>query len=303
MSPDNAAQPASRDSDRIPRLRSQAALLPSVETSLDDFIARANELPPEVSFFDAEAEALRVQTAQLRMREGVAREESLRRELDSLRGKLAEAEAHAAIGGTGGSVAEPDGADTPDSIAERVRIAEATAAKAIAAAKAASLGLTVSQADIAAIERGLVVPADPRPKRTSWRVILGSLLVGGAVAVAGTLVFLDARASGSVEAAPAAPLPAPAVVAPQRATTKPVEVPAPAAAAVQPAPAAVAPAPIEAKPTPTPAEATPAKVTPPKRARPKKKEIAAPSIEGDSDAAPEPSPADSKPSGGIVDPF
>src|SRR5262249_53885900 len=53
---------------------------------------------------------------------------------------------------------------------ERVRLAEAKAAKAIAAARAAAAGLTVSAADIAAIESGLVVPTYAAPKKTPWLV-------------------------------------------------------------------------------------------------------------------------------------
>ena len=140
------------------------------------------------------------------MRESEAREQSLRRQLDGLQGKLAEAEARAAVAGTqmGSAAHDADdratsrrrsskamqrmraaeersaelsqelaaakiararrsepmfGRQTTDAD-ERVRVAEAKAAKALAAARAAQAGLTVSSADLAAIESGLVVTAD-----------------------------------------------------------------------------------------------------------------------------------------------
>src|SRR5690606_41736045 len=50
-----------------------------------------------------EHDALRWKAAEQQMRESQAREESLRRQLDGLQGKLAEAEARAAVAGSGGS--------------------------------------------------------------------------------------------------------------------------------------------------------------------------------------------------------
>ena len=101
-------------------LLAQAVSLPSVESSLDEFIARANEtLSDSSSAFDAartaekelkqedekrkEADGLRWKAAEQQMRESHAREESLRRQLDGLQGKLAEAEARAAVASAGGS--------------------------------------------------------------------------------------------------------------------------------------------------------------------------------------------------------
>ena len=204
-------------------LMAQAAELPSVENSLDEFIARANETLVDPAAFNTnqvraaedearkEADALRWKAAEQQMRESQAREQSLRRQLDGLQGKLAEAEARAAVAGAGspqdGVVADlkvrlssydqkvreaeersqqlakelaaakaaqqaaaaaatavandsMSGADA-DELEQRARLAEAKAAKALAAARAAAAGLTVSQADLAAIESGLVVAETP----------------------------------------------------------------------------------------------------------------------------------------------
>lgn len=99
-------------------LLAQATSLPSVESSLDDFIARANETLGDANFDAAriaekelkqedekrkEADALRWKATEQQMRESQAREESLRRQLDGLQGKLAEAEARAAVASSGGS--------------------------------------------------------------------------------------------------------------------------------------------------------------------------------------------------------
>jgi len=64
-----------------------------------------------------------------------------------------------------------DSAYGHDDAEERIRHAEAKAAKALAAARAAAAGLTVSSADLAAIESGLVVPMQPE-KRTPWIAIM-----------------------------------------------------------------------------------------------------------------------------------
>ena len=185
--------------------------LPSVESSLDDFIARANETLVDGEKWKAdaavkqaedeqrkEADALRWKAAEQQLLESDAREQSLRRQLDGLQGRLAEAEARAAVAGTGSqdgiiadlkirlqkmegklasaeqqaqqaqqraeqltveltsaktelanakaqAAAAPAARDSlpsydNDELAERVRIAEAKAVKAIAAAKAASAG-------------------------------------------------------------------------------------------------------------------------------------------------------------------
>ena len=78
-------------------LLAQATSLPSVESSLDDFIARANETLGDANFDAArnaekelkqedekrkEADALRWKATEQQMRESQAREESLRRQLD-----------------------------------------------------------------------------------------------------------------------------------------------------------------------------------------------------------------------------
>ena len=94
-------------------LMAQAQLLPKVEHSLDEFIAKANQTLVDVSSWGAadqaakeedlqrrEQDALRMRAAEGQLREGEAREQSLRRQLDGLQGKLAEAEARAAVAGT-----------------------------------------------------------------------------------------------------------------------------------------------------------------------------------------------------------
>jgi hypothetical protein len=223
------ANPTVRPGDLPKRKRSSslmknASSLPTVEHSLEEFIAKANQTLVDVSTWgeaekeqDAqrkEQDAQRWKQAEVQMRESEAREASLRRQLDGLQGKLAEAEARAAVAGTQmGSAAHdttiselksqidkamqrmrsaeersqelasevsrlnaegsartalpvaPSGAIDEDEAAERIRLAEAKAAKAIAAARAAAAGLTVSSADLAAIESGLVV-IDP-PKKSS----------------------------------------------------------------------------------------------------------------------------------------
>jgi hypothetical protein len=99
-------------------LLAQASQLPSVESSLDDFIARANETLNDATFDAArnaekelkqederrkEADALRWKATEQQMLETKAREESLRRQLDGMQGKLAEAEARAAVATSGGT--------------------------------------------------------------------------------------------------------------------------------------------------------------------------------------------------------
>src|SRR5690606_10328160 len=123
---------------------------------------------------------------------------------------------------------------------------EAKAAKAIAAAKAASMGLTVNPADIAAIESGLVVPMDMGGKKSpSWGLAVAALLVGGAVAFAAAFVMFKKDGTAPQAAAGTAPAvqePAPPQVAPPapapapaQPTVTPIEEPA---AAPAPAPAA-----------------------------------------------------------------
>ncbi|HSK00867.1 MAG TPA: hypothetical protein VK932_06485, partial [Kofleriaceae bacterium] len=87
-----------------------ASELPSVEHSLDEFIAKANQTLVDASTWAEmdqkareeearrrEQDAQRWKQAELQMRESEAREASLRRQLDGLQGKLAEAEARAAV--------------------------------------------------------------------------------------------------------------------------------------------------------------------------------------------------------------
>jgi hypothetical protein len=91
-----------------------ASSLPSVETSLDEFIARANQTLADPSQWNVleqeakvqdearrEADSLRWKAAEHQLREGEAREAALRRQLDGLQGRLAEAEARAAVAGSG----------------------------------------------------------------------------------------------------------------------------------------------------------------------------------------------------------
>jgi hypothetical protein len=373
-------------------LMAQASELPSVENSLDDFIARANETLGDSSAFDAarsaekqikeederrrETDALRWKATEQQMRESQAREEALRRQLDGLQGKLAEAEARAAVASAGGSqdgiiadlkvrltaaddrlrsaeeriraaedkaraaeekagqlaqdlvaakaaAAAAPAASLPisfdgEDLEQRVRIAETKAAKAIAAAKAASMGLTVNPADIAAIESGLVVPMDSGKKGTNWGLVFAALVVGAAVAFAAAFVVLKkdkeapAAAAGvapavqpaAPQAAPPAPPPAPA-----QPIVTPIEEPAPAEAAAA-APAVEEPV-VEAVPPVDPpkagakAAAAPAKKAPVKKAAPAKKATSggglADPFGGD---APAKKKTDKKPAGGgIVDPF
>jgi hypothetical protein len=285
---------------RPSQLQAQASVLPTVEHSLEEFIAKANQTLVDVSSWGSateaareedekrrEVDALRWKAAEGQLREGEAREQSLRRQLDGLQGKLAEAEARAAVAGTAiGSAAHDqtlvelkakiDRAEharraaeertqqlsmalseaknaslrvsataiETDGVDERLRIAEAKAAKAIAAAKAAQAGLTVSSADIAAIESGLVVTDLEPPKSTPWLAIVAAFV--GGLAIMFVVWKFALSKNDKQEAAPAAqpaaataPAPAaqPAATTPPPAPTKPVVTPieepgkAPAAAA------------------------------------------------------------------------
>jgi hypothetical protein len=374
-------------------LMSAATSLPSVESSLDEFISRANQTLTDANSWNAaevaakqedesrrENDQLRMRAAEQQLREGEAREQSLRRQLDGLQGRLAEAEARAAVAGSGSQdgviadlkfrltraderIANAEGhaqqADarvdqlaqeltaakaavpaTPsgqffqapsEDADERVRVAEAKAAKALAAAKAAAAGLTVSQADIAAIESGLGVPSLDAPKGTNWLAVAGAF-IGGLAIMFGVSKVLQKNEAAPVQAA-AAVAPAPAA-APTKPIVTPIEDDKPAAnaQAAQPtaAPAgdvkaAEAAAPGE-EPKAAPAEpVTEAKAAPvaqkaePKHAAPK--HAAAPAHKGQPAAAasggiadpfgdsgtakkaPAKKPADKKPAGAIVDPF
>ena len=296
-----------------PRKRSSSLMqiqssLPSVESSLDEFIARANQTLTDPASWQAEqvkqaeedeqrkeADALRWKAAEQQLREGEHREASLRRQLDGLQGRLAEAEARAAVAGTGSSQdgvvadlkvrmqrvdeklraaelqsqqaqqraeqltveltnAKAAAASAPavrdsmpsyenEELQDRVRIAEAKAQKAIAAAKAASAGLTVNPADIAAIESGLLVPSFDKPKGTNWGLVIGALAIGAAVMFGVTKYVLKSDAPAGPAATAAQPAVAPAPAAPQKPIVTPIEddkpAAAPANAAAEQAPAAV----------------------------------------------------------------
>ena len=294
------ANPVARPSDnalpkrkRSSSLMKNAGALPTVEHSLEEFIAKANQTLVDVtSWEDAkeqdakrkEQDAQRWKNAEVQMRESEAREASLRRQLDGLQGKLAEAEARAAVAGTQmGSAAHdttiselksqidkamqrmraaeersqelasevsrlraegsartplpvaPGGSIDEGEAAERIRLAEAKAAKALAAARAAQAGLTVSPADLAAIESGLVV-VDP-PKKSSPVLPIALAFIGGLGIMFLVWKFVLAKETpGDTKPAPSA------------STATPVQVqPAPPA---PPAPVAPSVTPIEEKPTP-----------------------------------------------------
>ncbi|MFT3692941.1 MAG: hypothetical protein QM831_07360 [Kofleriaceae bacterium] len=291
--------------------------LPSVESSLDEFISRANQTLTDPDQWHAaenaakqeddarrEQDLLRMRAAEQQMREGEAREQSLRRQLDGLQGRLAEAEARAAVAGSGsqdGVIADLkmrltrsdeklvaveqtmqeanarasqsnmkikqltdelaaaksgttavtqspfyEGGDSD----ERVRVAEAKAQKAIAVARAAQAGLTVSSADIAAIESGLAVSDfGPQKSGTNWAAVAGAFVVGIGL-MFGISKLMQKDTAPAPIAAPAAAAVAPAA-APAKPTVTPIEEAPAQQAAAQPAPAPAANA-----PTVTPIEKT-----------------------------------------------
>ncbi len=306
-------------------LLSAADSLPSVETSLDEFISRANQTLTDPDSWQAaehaakqeddarrEADQLRWRAAEQQLREGEAREQSLRRQLDGLQGRLAEAEARAAVAGSGsqdGVIADlkmrltraderianaeahaqqADGrahqlaheltaaraaaqppVSTPSAqffsdgeAEERIRLAEAKAAKAIAAAKAAAAGLTVSPADIAAIESGLVVPSMEPAKGTNWLLVAGAF-IGGLAIMFGVTKLVVKNEVAPVAAATGAPA---AAAAPAQPTVTPIEDDKPAQAAAAPAPAPAAPTPAETPPAPIEAAQAAAAQTAPEAA-------------------------------------
>jgi hypothetical protein len=249
---------AKRESGRIAQLRAETASVPPVETTLDDFIARANELDLTPS-------------------------------------------QPLAVG------SEPFERPDRNDIEDRVRIAEAKAAKAIAAAKAAAAGLTVSSADLAAIEHGLVVPAQSPARPRSWRIAIGSLIAGGALAFATTFVLLHRKSSASTVTAPSVSTdrvesvghsPAPALAQPHSApVVTPIEtieqphVAAPVPVDARPAAVATKPAPVVAKPPRPHVDTKPDVVAKPRAKKQTEVEAA------------EPSGSDQPPSSGLVDPF
>ena len=296
------ATPTIRQSDagapkrrRSSSLMKSSASLPTVEHSLEEFIAKANQTLVDVSTWGEEAkeqdaqrkeqDAQRWKNAEVQMRESDAREQSLRRQLDGLQGKLAEAEARAAVAGTQmGSAAhdttinelktqieksmqrmrsaedrsqelasevtrlQVEGSSrTPlpiaqsgnfvdeDEASERIRMAEAKATKAIAAARAAQAGLTVSSADIAAIESGLVVI--PPQKKSSPALPIAIAFIGGLGIMFGVWKFVLNK-----DTTPAATATPPAQVQPAQ-VQQPVQPPAPP-------PTTPTVTPIDDKPTP-----------------------------------------------------
>jgi hypothetical protein len=354
-----------------------ASSLPSVENSLEEFIARANQTLVDASTWEnlektareendkqREADALRWKAAETQLRESEVRESSLRNQLDGLQGRLAEAEARAAVAGTSSSdnlisdlkiqiqradqrlrdaedrathlahelvsaktsanarpsveIGDPD----REAAEERIRIAEAKAAKALAAAKAASAGLRVSQADIAAIESGLIVTDSlDTPKRTPW-VAIFIAFAGGLAIMFAVYKFgfsktdkVDDKASTppaatatQPEAVPA-PTPAPTkpIVTPidepatAPAKTEPTEPTAPDKAAAAPAAPDKAAEPEIVVDTPAPVvEKTVAKKTP--APAPAKHHVATPAPAPVKHTAPAPA-KEPKPAGGLADPF
>jgi hypothetical protein len=350
---------------RVSQLMTVASSLPNVEHSLDEFIAKANQTLVDVNWGAAETAAkeedeqrrqqdmLRMRAAEHQLREGEAREQSLRRQLDGLQGKLAEAEARAAVAGAGASStsmpseaalqqlrqqidaaeAQREAAEAKTSkltaaldqakneiamarasstaipigevdgdAAERVRVAEAKAAKAIAAAKAAQAGLTVSSADIAAIESGLVVTSMEPPKPFPWPALAGTFIGGLA------LMFIIMKLMPGSAPQPAS-APAPAAVT-QPAAAAPVEPAQPVAAPTPTQPAAVATPPAEPpKPTVTPIEDDPtpepttAATPEPVRTEPVRTEPVAKPVKPVKASTNTPSKPPKPPKPGIVDPF
>lgn len=380
------ATPTVRASDAgLPRrkrsssLMKNASSLPTVEHSLEEFIAKANQTLVDVSSWEEakeqdaqrrEQDAQRWKQAEVQMRESEAREASLRRQLDGLQGKLAEAEARAAVAGTQMGSAAHDStinelktqiekamqrmraaeersqelaqevtrlkaegsARTPlpiapgasvdeDEAAERIRLAEAKAAKALAAARAAQAGLTVSAADLAAIESGLVV-VDP-PKKSSPVVPIALAFVGGLAIMFVVWKFVlnkDTQPAAQASAVPAATQPAdvaaptpPAPPAPAQPTVTPID--------EQPTPAATTEdkkAEPTVTPTVTPIDEEPkAAVEEPKAEpveEPKAEPVEEPKPKAAVKAAPKPAPkkaapkpapkkAAKKPAGNLADPF
>ncbi len=241
----NAAVAALAKRKRPSSLMKAASELPTVEHSLEEFIAKANQTLVDASTWAEadqkareeearrrEQDAQRWKQAELQMRESEAREASLRRQLDGLQGKLAEAEARAAVAmsaSSSGAMAVANetalsdlkaqleqsqqrlraaeeqtrrltsdlesarleaGAPRASAVSageasdagadERIRIAEMKAVKALAAARAAAAGLTVSPADLAAIESGITVSA-PAPQKSPWPLVAIAFLGGIAV--------------------------------------------------------------------------------------------------------------------------
>ena len=353
-----------------------ASSLPSVEHSLEEFIARANQTLVDGSTWDnaekiakqedvkqREADAFRWKAAELQMREGEAREKSLRGQLDGLQGKLAEAEARAAVAGTAsesnhalldlkskvqsaeqrlreaeerathlahelvaaktsstalpaaGPAVEIADFDQRDA-EERVRVAEAKATKALAAARAAAAGLRVSQEDLVAIESGLGTDLEPQ-KKTPWLGIF--IAFAGGIAIMFAVSRFVLSKDDKTTTVPVATQPA----APQKPVVTPIEEPKAAApeaakqpepivpeAAKQPEPVPTAevakqPAPI-APTAPDPDPAAAAKQPEPRQTEPavaKKPPVVAAPKHQVTHTAPKHTTAPTKPAGDLADPF
>jgi len=352
---------------RTSSLMRTASALPKVEHSLDEFIARANQTLVDVSTWGAgdqqakdvedkrrEQDAQRWKQAETQMKEGDAREQSLRRQLDGLQGKLAEAEARAAIAmsasSSGGmslaAVAAQDAAlsdlrsqvdaaqskmkasdaksadlsmqlqvvKTQQAVAasplpiafdrsggisnedadERVQIAEAKAVKALAAARAAAAGLTVSSADLAAIESGLVVPQTTK-RGTPWIAIM--LAFAGGIAIM-FVIWKFALSGGNDKQVVAnqstqpAPAPAVAPATPPTPAAKPTVTPiddSPTAVpAAEPTAEPIEPIVEPTKPEPEPVKAEPGPVKPAVKAEPVKPAVKAEPVKPAVKAEPEP---------------
>ncbi len=396
---------------RTSSLMQVAAALPSVESSLEDFISRANSTPDtggwglavdsavqeqravEIAHIEAEADRRRQQDqarwkqveAQLKA-ESEIREIALRKQLDSLQGKLAAAEARAAVAADtdGGAAANAAMAQLQQQVAkaeDRVRAAEAAAkaaqaknnemaaeaatvkpaiavpamglmsggdaelraaaeaaelraknadaraTKALAIARAASAGLTVSPDDIEKIATAIgpaqeLVTTAPK---TPWLVV-GGAFVGGLVAMFGLTKMLakDAPAAPTLPAPAAAVAPAPTngvgaapqPVLPAGATVTPI--PTPSITPLTEEPTAVEPAVVQPPATPDVAPAAdiapikpvePVKAAEPVKTQPKtqpKTQVKKPVI-ADPFATPAKAPAKKPKTGGskpaIVDPF
>ncbi len=360
--PNGNGKAAANRRKRPSSLLAAANQLPSVENSLDDFISRANQTLTDPDQWHAaenaskaedeqrrEADQLRARAAEHQLREGEQRETSLRRQLDGLQGRLAEAEARAAVANSGGTqdgvvadlkmrlsraderivaaeqfANQADGrvqaisselasakaaasvpthssqfftaGDSADAD-ERVRMAEAKAAKAIAIAHAASAGLIVNPADIASIESGLVVPMEAPKKGTNWLAIVGALVVGGAVAF-GIAMAVKKDPAPAAAAAPVGTAP----TAPTKPTepTKPIVTPIEEAKPVTAAP--VETAPVATEPAPVVEQPARVKTEPTKVATPELKQVAP--VAPKQHAAPAPKHAAPAAAGsGIADPF
>src|SRR5262249_16217535 len=157
-----------------------ATSLPSVETSLDEFIARANQTQIDAENWQKveiearqakqeeddkrrEADALRWKAAEQQLREGEMREQTLRRQLDGLHGKLPQAEARAAVAvGNNQDGLTSDLRSRASRAEERASSAELRAgqlAQDLVAAKAASAGapapVFAPSADVSELEERL----------------------------------------------------------------------------------------------------------------------------------------------------